>query len=254
MSKSIYLTIDDSPSSDFIVKLDYLDKAGIPAILFCIGKLMEQKADEVIEAIHRGYIIANHSWSHPQFSDCTLKQCEIEIQRTDELIELLYQRAGVERPAKYFRFPYGDKGDGKRGNVFSLWRRSKKERKNRIQAMLKKLGYIQPDFADVDYQFMRRAKLFQDIDWSWTFDFMEWALLESRPTQRLSSIQKILTRLDQKRPADCRGFLGFEKRWLESSSAEVLLIHDHEGTTEYFPVLLDWLKEKDVTFKDFKNL
>lgn len=253
MPKEIMLTIDDSPSADFMSKLDYLTERKIPAVLFCIGQLMEKRQPEIIEAIKRGYVIANHSWSHPHFSDCSLQECEAEILKTDQLVDEIYQAAGKERPARYFRFPYGDKGDGRRGNNFSWWRWSNKKRHQYIQNFLKSLGYSQPAFPNIRYRYMERAGLWSDIDWSWTFDIMEWAMLESKPTLGLNNISKVLTRLDQKRPTDCRGSLGSEARWLQSESAELLLLHDHEGTTEHFPRILEALEARGIQFISHKS-
>ena len=41
-------------------------------------------------------------YSHPYFSDLTLKRCYEEIEKTDRIIEHIYQEAGVNRPAKFF--------------------------------------------------------------------------------------------------------------------------------------------------------
>ena len=56
-NKIAYLTIDDSPSSTFIRKIDYLSDQNIPAVFFCIGNLMEKYSNEIIEAIHKGFVI-----------------------------------------------------------------------------------------------------------------------------------------------------------------------------------------------------
>jgi len=249
-NKTAYLTIDDSPTSAFLSKVDYLVEHKIPAVFFCIGNLMEKYSSETIEAIQKGFIIANHSYSHPAFSKISIDQCLEEISKTDKIIEALYVRAKVQRPAKWFRFPYGDKGDKKNGRVFSRWKRSDKSRKAEIQKHLADLGYSQPDFADVTYEFMNKAGLYDDIDWSWTFDIMEWALAEKRPTLGLKDLDRIFKRMDQGRPSDCRGFLGFEKRWMRSRSAEVILLHDHEATNKQFFKIIDKLKTMELDFKE----
>jgi len=247
--KKAYLTIDDSPSSSFVDKMQYLQTHNIPAIFFCIGNLLEQRPAAIIDSIQRGFAIGNHSYSHPAFSKISLEQCKAEIVKTDKIIENLYQQAGVEWKTKWFRFPYGDKGDLKNGKVFSLWRRADQKRKRFIQNVLKDLGYSQPKFETIQYSYMKRAKLFEDIDWSWSFDIMEWALLEDKPTQGIKNLQKVFARLDQKRPRDCRGFLGFEKRWLASPSGELILLHDHEETTPHFNAIIDKLRTLPLQFE-----
>jgi len=252
--KSVYLTIDDSPTAAFTQKVDYLLAKKIPAVFFCIGNLMEQFPEETIAAIKKGFVIANHSYTHPAFSSITVEQCIEEIEKTDQVIEDLYNKAEVSRPAKWFRFPYGDKGDGKKGRVFSRWRRSDLSRKKAIQQCLRKLGYTQPTFEAVQYNFMRKAGLYEDIDWSWTFDVMEWALDEEKPTQRLSTIEKVIARMQEKSPKDCRGTIGFEKRWLQSDSAEVILLHDHDHSTKYFNIIIDELLKMPITFSEVPTL
>ena len=66
--KKVYLTIDDSPGTQFTQKVDLLAKHDIPAVFFCIGELMEKYPAAVVDSIHKGFIIANHSYTHPAFS------------------------------------------------------------------------------------------------------------------------------------------------------------------------------------------
>ena len=87
--KKVFLTIDDSPSSTFIEKLDYLESKNIPAVFFCIGNLMEKREEMMVECVNRGFSIGNHSYSHPHFSKIDIDQCKIEIEKTDEIIEIL---------------------------------------------------------------------------------------------------------------------------------------------------------------------
>lgn len=252
MKKKIYLTIDDAPSLDFLAKLDYLKSQKIPAVLFCIGNLLEKRPAMAVQAINAGYLIANHSYTHPHFSGIPLDRCFDEIKKTDIVIEELYKTAKVKRPAKWFRFPYGDKGDKKYGKTFSLFRFSNQKRKDKIQKYLRDLGYTQPDFEGVDYKFMTKAGLFEDVDWSWTFDIMEWAMQEKRSTLGIKNIKKVLSRMKSQRPADCRGFLGFEKRWLASTSDEIVLFHDQEGTSPYFEMILNELANLPIEFTSVK--
>ena len=123
MGKKIaYLTIDDCPSKDMFTKVDFLLKKRIPALWFCRGEFLEKREEAVIYAIKKGFVMGNHSYNHPLFSRIPLKECFRQIKVTNELIEDVYKEAGVQRPSKVFRFPWGDKGGGfdvKKG-VFSL--------------------------------------------------------------------------------------------------------------------------------------
>src|SRR5690554_1785590 len=117
MKKAI-LTIDDAPSSDFKYKVAVLQELNVPAVFFCTGSLIRKREQDLIEAIHAGFILGNHSYNHYHFSKLSLKQCERQITKASALIDRVYRLAGVDRPVKWFRFPYGDKGDGRMGNVF----------------------------------------------------------------------------------------------------------------------------------------
>lgn len=169
MQKLVYLTIDDSPSKNMMEKADYLLKKRIPAIFFCIGHLMEKNPDAILYAIKKGFIIGNHSYSHPFFSKIPLEQCYQEIAKTDKIIENLYSKANKKRPAKLFRFPYGDKG-GQFINTIVLDKSIMinqpigKKKKNKIQRFLKDLGYSQPKFDNINYKYFKKFNLNKDQD------------------------------------------------------------------------------------------
>jgi len=91
--------------------VDILYQYGIQPIWFCIGSEIEKRPEDVIYSIRKGGIIGNHSYSHPRFSQISLEECFEEIEKTDRIIDSIYREAGVARPIKAFRFPYGDKGE-----------------------------------------------------------------------------------------------------------------------------------------------
>jgi len=139
-SKVAYLTIDDAPSLTMNEKVDYLSRKGIPAVWFCQGALLEQQPGMAIRAIRNGFILGNHAYNHPYFSDLEIDECFAQIRRTDEIIEALYERAGVQRPMKSFRFPYGDKGGLRYSEVFKPYSETGRERKQALQTYLQRLG------------------------------------------------------------------------------------------------------------------
>lgn len=98
MSKIAYLTIDDAPSKWFLHKVAWLDENHIPVVWFCQGSRMEQRPHMIIDAIKRGHIIGNHSYSHPRFDDISLNQGCAEIRATDALIDEFHAKSGVPRP------------------------------------------------------------------------------------------------------------------------------------------------------------
>ncbi len=127
MEKAI-LTFDDGPSEKFDKLLSYLIKNKYKAIFFCLGKNLEipKRQKQIIKAIKKGFLIGNHSYSHPNFNIISFRKAKEEILKTDEIIDGIYKKAKIKRPIKLFRFPFFRKG------LFNYFR---------IQKFLKKLGY-----------------------------------------------------------------------------------------------------------------
>ena len=249
-NKICYLTIDDGPSIDFLEKKELLLEKKIPAIFFCIGKNIEERFDEVVKAVRNGFIIGNHSYSHPHFSDIPIAEAKNQIQLTDALINQVYNKAEKPRRYKWFRFPYGDKGDGKYGYVFKKFPCPKTEQKMCIQQFLYNLGYRQPSFDNITHRYYKKAALLKDIDWHWTFDIMEWSLTMEKPMSKLHNLEKILARMDMVRPADCRGLSTLEKRWMgKPDSDEIILLHDHSATSIHFNAIIDKLLSLPLQFR-----
>ncbi len=136
--KGVFITIDDGPwihndkkdlkmqeeeinldlnygRETFSSFLKYFIKQGIFATFFFVGKRLQIALKDrnyknlIIYAIKKGFVIGNHSYSHTPFSQLSMVDIYEEIRKTDELIEGLYLEANVKRPAKLFRFPYGDR-------------------------------------------------------------------------------------------------------------------------------------------------
>lgn len=126
--KKIILTFDDGPSEKFDELLSYLIKNKYKAIFFCLEKNLEilKRQKQIIKAIKNGFLIGNHSYSHPNFNIISFKKAKEEILKTDRIIEEIYKKAKIKRPTKLFRFPFFRKG------LFNYFR---------IQKFLKKLGY-----------------------------------------------------------------------------------------------------------------
>lgn len=112
MNRKAYLTVDDGPSLCFRSFVDFCLDHEIPAVFFNRGDYMEERALDVLYAIKKGFIIANHAYSHTRFSELSLEQGFQEILKTQTIIDGLYERADVLKPPRYFRFPYMDRGMG----------------------------------------------------------------------------------------------------------------------------------------------
>ena len=104
------LTIDDISSENTTAIVDYLVEKGITAIMFAWGENVERLPEAAEYALKKGMIVGNHSYSHPHFSELSFEEYVNEIEKNEEILNKIYQSAGVERKYRPFRFPYGDKG------------------------------------------------------------------------------------------------------------------------------------------------
>lgn len=159
-----YLTIDDSPSEKTPDLLYFLGQHGIQSLIFVRGHRMDENSeffDHIVDAIPKGHIIGNHSYAHKAASEISFEGWCADFERCEVLIERAYEAADVQRPAKYYRFPYLDRGDGVRlerefpemlgklaaGVAFSL---ATNEKSTQIQAYLAEHGFTQP-FSGLDH-------------------------------------------------------------------------------------------------------
>jgi len=220
-SKKVYLTIDDSPSNDFIKKVDFLYENKIQTIFFCLGKLLRRKEGDIIYSIKKGFAIGNHSYNHPHFSKISLSESINQIKKTDIIINNLYKKAGIKRILNVFRFPYGDKGG---------------RNKEAIQNFLKKLNYKQPKFKGINYDYFSKFKLNKDLDVFWTFDFEEYINKDWKI---------ILERINCKNPK-----LGGSL--INKNSSDIVLIHDHKETTNLFFNIIKELQGRKIKFEKIR--
>ncbi len=175
---------------------------------------MEEYYCDIIYAINNGFIIGNHSYSHPHFSNIDFDQAIKEVTKTDSIINDLYNEAGVKRPAKLFRFPYGDKGNDKDEGHDS-------DKKSQIQCLLKDLDYKQPkQFALINNNPEHSAN---DIDCYWTFDTAEWAIYDQRHMYGIDSPEKVYLRMKNN----------------DFGAQNLILFHDHEETTDIFISIIE---------------
>lgn len=196
-----YLTIDDSPSERMDGLVDYLFSRGIPAMFFCRGDKLEQYASSAIKAIEKGFVLANHAYSHQRSSQKTYDWVVDEIIRTQDLIDGAYKAAGVKGQGKFFRFPQLDRGtagwivdydaydaDQKKDlletfaqglNVQSMERPSLGDfdKKDKLQAFLKDQGFIQP-FKGVTKPWYHSPEIASASDCLYTFSNCDWMLTQ----------------------------------------------------------------------------
>ncbi|MWV40657.1 polysaccharide deacetylase family protein [Natrialba sp. INN-245] len=206
-----YLTVDDAPSPELPAKLEILESAEVPALFFCEGRRLADYPEQARRAIEGGYHLGNHGYSHQHASECSPETFRSELERTDALIDEVYEQAGVDRPAKLFRFPYGDKGD---------------ENAEEFQRILESAGFVPPDPERIDYEWYRDCHT-GDRDWFWTDDLEDWSL-ESR--------------------AELRERIESAANRLASPSPDIVLFHDAGTASDLFAELVGLLEERGVEF------
>ncbi len=241
--KSAYFTLDDAPSKDFKLKIDYLYKKCIPAIIFCVGNQIANYEEDILHAINRGFIIGNHSYSHKHFSDLEIDECFEEIKKTDDILENLYNKANKVRPGKYFRFPYLDKGANQNATEYEeKWLHyTNIDKKNIIQNYLKELGYRQPNFENINIQWFNEKRMLNDFDTFITFDQMEYWLGQNNAPWGISDEKAILNRIEEDYPNKGRSLNCFD-------TSDIILVHDMGETTALFFKIIDRYLEKGINF------
>lgn len=101
----VALSFDDGPTR---TGLDYvkpvLDRYGVKATFFLIGRDIEREPEAARELSEAGHELANHSYSHTRMVARSRAFYDGEIARTDAIL----RRAGAPAP-RFFRPPYGKK-------------------------------------------------------------------------------------------------------------------------------------------------
>ena len=244
--KKVYLTVDDGPSAARREKVDVLNRYGIEAIWFCMKNYMEERPEDVIYTIQKGHIIGNHAATHRHFSEMTLEECEKEIRETDQMIEDLYEKAGVKRPCKVFRFPYGDEGV-KRGFYDVDYSEEEKARVLGIQKVLKELGYQIFPFPGITYKYFEKFRASGRVDWLWTYDAMEWCIFQEDPPFGVKTLDDVLEMME----------LDLPERWMGLNypySDEIIVIHDHPETSDIFADVIKGFVDMGLEFARFSDL
>jgi peptidoglycan/xylan/chitin deacetylase (PgdA/CDA1 family) len=237
MSKA-YLTIDDGPSEHFTALVDFLHERNIPAIFFNRGDCMDARPEAVIYGIQRGYVMANHTYSHSRAAELSLEETCDEIRRTDDILNDLYARAGVKRSGKYFRFPYMDRGMGAclsepgtlapeheaaqqgllsagLGHVPHVPDAAQVHKKRDIQQFLKSLGYANIPAPGVTMSWYAQTEMASTIDSLCTYSTSDWALLPRHVGKHgFKNVQDLKDKIDG-------------DRWLnDQTSSHIILAHD----------------------------
>ncbi|MCR4991139.1 MAG: polysaccharide deacetylase [Lachnospiraceae bacterium] len=101
--KQIYLTFDDGPSANTDAILDLLDKYGVKATFFVVGKEDEDSLRLYKRIVDEGHTIGIHSYSH-KYNEI-YKSLDSFANDIRTLQELVYETTGVW--PRFYRFPGG---------------------------------------------------------------------------------------------------------------------------------------------------
>jgi len=100
--KTVALTFDDGPGVSTAGIMSVLESAGVAATFFNIGVNQTVRPATVQAEAAHGYLLGNHTWSHPQMQLLSAADQAVEMDRTTaEQISL------VGSPPCFFRPPYG---------------------------------------------------------------------------------------------------------------------------------------------------
>ncbi|MDQ3024272.1 MAG: polysaccharide deacetylase family protein [bacterium] len=101
-SKFCALTFDDGPDAVYTPKVAaILKRYGVTATFFVVGQRVAGRPDDVRSLVAAGHEIANHSWSHADFTQLSTAGREREIERCQQQLE------GLGIKPRWFRPPYG---------------------------------------------------------------------------------------------------------------------------------------------------
>ncbi len=220
------LTIDDISSKNTPAIVDYLGEKGISPLMFAWGEMVGYHYENAVYALKNGIIVGNHSFTHPKFSELTFEQCVNEIEKNEELLDRLYDDAGVERKYRPFRFPYGDKGG---------------ENKENLQKYLAEKGFDKLDDRRINFPFWKENGLDKDIDTLWSFDFCEYNIRKGSGF----TADDVFKRINDPAPENGAPMLA-------DGGFHIILLHAHDLTEElvpgYYKQFVDYLLDKGVQF------
>jgi cellulose synthase/poly-beta-1,6-N-acetylglucosamine synthase-like glycosyltransferase/peptidoglycan/xylan/chitin deacetylase (PgdA/CDA1 family)/spore germination protein YaaH len=101
-ANEVALSFDDGPDPKWTPKiLDILRDKGVKATFMLIGAEASQYIGVMKRVVREGHEIGNHTWTHPDISEISDRQLNIELKLTERLFE---SKLGVQ--PLYFRPPY----------------------------------------------------------------------------------------------------------------------------------------------------
>ncbi|GGE68126.1 peptidoglycan-N-acetylglucosamine deacetylase [Priestia taiwanensis] len=99
----VAITFDDGPDLGFTPQLlQKLKKYNVKATFFLLGQNIEKHPEMVKRIANEGHLLANHSYSHPNYAKLSLEEFKEQINKTNNLIKDL-----VGYSPRFVRPPYG---------------------------------------------------------------------------------------------------------------------------------------------------
>ena len=230
-----YLTIDDSPWGPTEKLTDFLCERNIPAILFSCGIDIEKKPHAIEYAIKNGLTIANHGYAHTPASDMSPQEWADDLELCEHLIEAAYRRCDATRKAKYYRFPYIDRGDGVRvERAFAEHGEggfAQNDAVRRIQDYLRENGFNQP-FTNLTRDYPHDA-----ADCLFTYTSGDWMLTRRHLGKwPYKSVQDLIDKANA------------DETLAEQGVNHVLLMHDQAEIFDGVCALIDYFAKKGARF------
>jgi peptidoglycan/xylan/chitin deacetylase (PgdA/CDA1 family) len=274
MTRAAYLTIDDSPTNHTDALTDFLAERDIPAVLFCIGadykdlgipcQGMESMPDPVFRAIQKGFLIGNHTYTHSRYSEMNYEDMVREIEKTEQIIDHLYKKAGKTRAAKLFRFRDIDRGCGthvidytKAGQHADTIRdiftsgvnlkeqaqtAEKLEKKEKLQAYLAREGFTATVYKGITFPWYTQTEMAAARDSLYTYSTSDWMLNPDFNAHASGWAYRSLDALKRKIDDD---------PWLNAQdSANIILAHDHNNLLDVTTSLIDHMGRRGIKFLD----
>ena len=101
--KQIALTYDDGPNDPHTLRLlEVLEKDGVHATFFLIGRYVQRRPDIVRDLLKAGHAIGNHTFTHPHLIVSSAVETRIQLEECQRSVE----EATGQQPM-LFRPPYG---------------------------------------------------------------------------------------------------------------------------------------------------
>jgi peptidoglycan-N-acetylglucosamine deacetylase len=96
----VALTFDDGPGPYTMQVLAELRSLHVRATFFVIGRNVKQSPGIVRALRSAGMVVANHSWSHPNFTKLSLARQRAQLRRTQDVLQ-----ATIGQRPRFFRPP-----------------------------------------------------------------------------------------------------------------------------------------------------